>query len=297
MNLEIDTHNMGLRPHVALWRTTRFELDLSEPRVMGILNLTPDSFSDGGQLGSSAQAIRCAEKMVDAGVHILDVGGESTRPGSRALTHEDEWGRISGVLKQLIKWNIPLSVDTYHSQTMVKALEMGVDIINDVWALRQPGSLEAVATTQCGLCLMHMHGEPHSMQLNPMLCDVMDSVQTFFDQQLAVMDKAGIYRNRLVIDPGIGFGKTVPQNFEILSKQEQLLKLEVPLLVGWSNKSSLGAVSGLPVDQRLAPSLAAAVLAVERGAKILRVHAVAETVAALSVCKSVKGFATMATSS
>jgi dihydropteroate synthase len=297
MNLEIDTHNMGLRPHVALWRTTRFELDLSEPRVMGILNLTPDSFSDGGQLASDTQAIRLAEKMVDAGAHILDIGGESTRPGATALTHEEEWRRISGVLQQLIKWNIPLSVDTYHSQTMVKSLELGVDIINDVWALRQAGSLEAVATTQCGLCLMHMHGEAQSMQLNPMSGEVMDSVQTFFDQQLAVTDKAGIHRTRLVIDPGIGFGKTVTQNFEILRKQQQLFKFEIPLLVGWSNKSSLGAVSGLPVDQRLAPSLAAAVLAVERGAKILRVHAVAETVAALSVCKADKGFATMGISS
>jgi len=296
MNLEKDTHNMGLRPHVALWRTTRFELDLSEPRVMGILNLTPDSFSDGGQLASDTQAIRLAEKMVDAGAHILDIGGESTRPGATALTHEEEWRRISGVLQQLIKWNIPISVDTYHSQTMVKSLELGVDIINDVWALRQAGSLEAVATTQCGLCLMHMHGESPSMQLNPMSGEVMDSVQTFFDQQLAVTDKAGIHRTRLVIDPGIGFGKTVTQNFEILRKQQQLFKFEIPLLVGWSNKSSLGAVSGLPVDQRLAPSLAAAVLAVERGAKILRVHAVAETVAALSVCKADKGFATMAES-
>ena len=297
MNLEIDTHNMGLRPHIALWRTTRFELDLSEPRVMGILNLTPDSFSDGGQLASDTQTMRLAEKMVDAGAHILDIGGESTRPGATALTHEEEWRRISGVLQHLIKWNFPLSVDTYHSQTMAKALDLGVDIINDVWALRQAGSLEAVAASQCGICLMHMHGEPLSMQLNPMSGVVMDSIEIFFNQQLAKTDKAGIDRNRLVIDPGIGFGKSVGQNFEILRKQQLLLKLELPLLVGWSNKSSLGAVSGLPVDQRLAPSLAAAVLAVERGAKILRVHAVAETVAALSVCKADKGFATMAISS
>jgi dihydropteroate synthase len=297
MNLEKDTHNMGLKPHVALWRTTRFELDLSEPRVMGILNLTPDSFSDGGQLASDAQAIRLAEKMVDAGAHILDMGGESTRPGATALTHEEEWSRISGVLQQLIKWNIPISVDTYHSQTMVKALDLGVDIINDVWALRQAGSMAAVSTSQCGLCLMHMHGEPQSMQLNPMSGDVMYSVESFFNQLMTETDKAGIQRNRLVIDPGIGFGKTVDQNFEILCKQHQLLKFEVPLLTGWSNKSSLGVVSGLPVEQRLAPSLAAAVLAVERGAKILRVHAVAETVAALSICKAVRGFATMAISS
>jgi len=290
MNSALDTHNMGLRPHVALWRTTRFELDLSQPRVMGILNLTPDSFSNTGQLATDTQAIAQAEKMVDAGAFILDVGGESTRPGAAALTHEQEWHRISGVLKQLIKWNVPLSVDTYHPQTMAKALDLGVDIINDVWALRQAGSIEAVAASQCGICLMHMHGEPQTMQLNPMSGDVLDSVQTFFYQLLALTDKAGIQRNRLVIDPGIGFGKSVIQNFELLRKQKQLLDLEIPLMVGWSNKSSLGLVSGLPLEDRLAPSLAAAVLALERGAKILRVHAVAETMAALSVWQADKGF-------
>lgn len=290
MNSELHTHNMGLRPHVALWRTTRFELDLSQPRVMGILNLTPDSFSNTGQIVTDTQAIAHAEKMVDAGASILDIGGESTRPGAAALSHEQEWRRISGVLKQLIKWNVPLSVDTYHPQTMAKALDMGVDIINDVWALRQAGCIEAVATSQCGICLMHMHGEPQTMQLNPMLGDVLDSVQTFFYQLLALTDKAGIQRNRLVIDPGIGFGKTVTQNFELLRKQQQLLNLGVPLMVGWSNKSSLGAVSGLPVENRLAPSLAAAVLALERGAKILRVHAVAETIAALAIWRADKGF-------
>lgn len=290
MSSELDTHNMGLRPHVALWRTTRFELDLSQPRVMGILNLSPDSFSNTEQLATDTQAIAHAEKMLDAGASILDIGGESTRPGAAALTHEQEWRRISGVLKQLIKWNVPLSVDTYHPQTMAKALDLGVDIINDVWALRQAGSIEAVATSQCGICLMHMHGEPQTMQLNPMSGDVLDSVQTFFYQLLELTDKAGIQRNRLVIDPGIGFGKSVTQNFELLRKQQQLLNLGVPLMVGWSNKSSLGAVSGLPVENRLAPSLAAAVLALERGAKILRVHAVAETLAALAVWRADKGF-------
>jgi dihydropteroate synthase len=257
---------------------------------MGILNLTPDSFSDAAQLTTVTQAIAYAEKMVDAGASILDIGGESTRPGAAALTHEQEWRRISGVLKQLINWNIPLSVDTYHPETMAKALDLGVDIINDVWALRQAGSIEAVAASQCGICMMHMHGEPLSMQLNPMSGDVMDSIEAFFSQQLAKTDNAGIHRSRLLIDPGIGFGKTVAQNFEILRKQQQLLKFEVPLLIGWSNKSSLGAVSGLAVEKRLAPSLAAAVLALERGAKILRVHAVAETIAALSVWQADKGF-------
>lgn len=281
--------NMGLRPHVALWRTTRFDLDVSHPLVMGIVNVTPDSFSDGGLLASSAGAISHAETLVEEGAHILDVGGESTRPGATSLSADEEWQRIGPVLKQVVKWDIPVSVDTYHPQTMQKALDLGVDIMNDVWAFRQKGALEAVASSRCGLCMMHMHGEPATMQLHPMVGNVMDELSVFFQTQLALIDEAGIDQSRVVLDPGIGFGKTVEQNFEILRKQSQLLYFGQPLMVGWSNKSSLGAVSGLPVDQRLVPSVVAAVLAVERGARILRVHAVAKTVAALSVWKAEAG--------
>jgi dihydropteroate synthase len=281
--------NMGLRPHVALWRTTRFDLDVSHPLVMGIVNVTPDSFSDGGLLASSAGAISHAETLVEEGAHILDVGGESTRPGATSLSADEEWQRIGPVLQQLVKWDIPVSVDTYHPQTMQKALDLGVDILNDVWAFRQKGALEAVASSRCGLCMMHMHGEPATMQLHPMVGNVMDELSVFFQTQLALIDEAGIDQSRVVLDPGIGFGKTVEQNFEILRKQSQLLHFGQPLMVGWSNKSSLGAVSGLPVDQRLVPSVVAAVLAVERGARILRVHAVAKTVAALSVWKAEAG--------
>jgi len=278
--------NMGLRPHVALWRTTRFDLDVSHPLVMGIVNVTPDSFSDGGLLASSADAISHAETLVEEGAHVLDVGGESTRPGAASLSADEEWQRIGPVLRQVVKWDIPVSVDTYHPQTMQKALDLGVDIVNDVWAFRQKGALEAVASSRCGLCMMHMHGEPATMQLRPMVGNVMDELSVFFQTQLALIDEAGIDQSRVVLDPGIGFGKTVEQNFEILRKQSQLLHFGHPLMVGWSNKSSLGAVSGLPVDQRLVPSVVAAVLAVERGARILRVHAVAKTVAALSVWKA-----------
>ena len=281
--------NMGLRPHVALWRTTRFDLDVSHPLVMGIVNVTPDSFSDGGLLASSAGAISHAETLVEEGAHILDVGGESTRPGATSLSADEEWQRIGPVLKQVVKWDIPVSVDTYHPQTMQKALDLGVDIMNDVWAFRQKGALEALASSRCGLCMMHMHGEPATMQLHPMVGNVMDELSVFFQTQLALIDEAGIDQSRVVLDPGIGFGKTVEQNFEILRKQSQLLHFGQPLMVGWSNKSSLGAVSGLPVDQRLVPSVVAAVLAAERGARILRVHAVAKTVAALSVWKAEAG--------
>ena len=281
--------NMGLRPHVALWRTTRFDLDITHPLVMGIVNVTPDSFSDGGLLASRAGAISHAETLVEEGAHILDVGGESTRPGATSLSADEEWQRIGPVLKQVVKWDIPVSVDTYHPQTMQKALDLGVDIVNDVWAFRQKGALEAVASSRCGLCMMHMHGEPSTMQLHPMVGNVMDELSVFFQKQLALIDEAGIDQSRVVLDPGIGFGKTVEQNFEILRKQSQLLHFGHPLMVGWSNKSSLGAVSGLPVDQRLVPSVVAAILAVERGARILRVHAVAKTVAALSVWKAEAG--------
>ena len=281
--------NMGLRPHVALWRTTRFDLDVSHPLVMGIVNVTPDSFSDGGLLASSADAISHAETLVEEGAHILDVGGESTRPGATTLSADEEWQRSGPVLKQVVKWGIPVSVDTYHPQTMKKALDLGVDIVNDVWAFRQKGALEAVASSRCGLCMMHMHGEPATMQLHPMVGNVIDEMSGFFQTQLALIDQVGIDQSRVVLDPGIGFGKTVEQNFEILRKQSQLLHFGQPLMVGWSNKSSLGAVSGLPLDQRLVPSVVAAVLAVERGARILRVHAVAKTVAALSVWKAEAG--------
>ena len=281
--------NMGLRPHVALWRTTRFELDVTHPLVMGIVNVTPDSFSDGGHYANSGAAISHAEKLVEEGAHILDIGGESTRPGAKSLNADEEWQRLEPVLKQVIKWDIPVSVDTYHPQTMQKALDLGVDIVNDVWAFRQLGALDAVASSRCGLCMMHMHGQPATMQLHPMTGNVMDELHVFFQRQLALMDEAGIERSRVVLDPGIGFGKSVDQNFEILRKQSLLLDLGRPIMVGWSNKSSLGAVSGLGVDQRLVPSVVAAVLAVERGARILRVHAVAETVAALSVWKADAG--------
>jgi dihydropteroate synthase len=256
---------------------------------MGIVNVTPDSFSDGGLHANSTDAISHAETLVEEGADILDVGGESTRPGATSLSADEEWQRIGPVLKQVVKWDIPVSVDTYHPQTMQKALDLGVDIVNDVWAFRQKGALEAVASSRCGLCMMHMHGEPSTMQLHPMVGNVMDELSVFFQTQLALIDEVGIDQSRVVLDPGIGFGKTVEQNFEILRKQSQLLHFGQPLMVGWSNKSSLGAVSGLPVDQRLVPSVVAAILAVERGARILRVHAVAKTVAALSVWKAEAG--------
>ncbi len=274
---------MGLRPHVPFWQTTRFQLDLAHPLVMGIVNVTPDSFSDGGQHDQAASALAHAERLMKEGAHLLDIGGESSRPGAPALSEEEEWRRIAPVLKECLRWQVPISLDTYKPATMRRALDLGVDIINDIWGLRQPGAVAAVAASACGVCVMHMHGEPQTMQLQPLQGDAVPVVRAFLLERVSVLAAAGVATERIALDPGVGFGKTVEQNFSLLSQQAALQLPGHPWLVGWSRKSSLGAVSGLELSQRLIPSVAAALLAVERGAHIVRVHDVAETVAALAV--------------
>jgi dihydropteroate synthase len=274
---------MGLRPHVPFWQTTRFQLDLARPLVMGIVNVTPDSFSDGGQHDQAATALAHAERLLKEGAHVLDIGGESSRPGAPALTEDEEWRRIAPVLTECLRWQVPISLDTYKPATMRRALDLGVDIINDIWGLRQPGALAAVAASACGVCVMHMHGEPQTMQLQPLQGDAVQAVRVFLQQRVSVLAAAGVANERIALDPGVGFGKTVEQNFSFLAQQAALQLPGHPWLVGWSRKSSLGAVTGLDLAQRLIPSVAAAVLAVERGAHIVRVHDVAETVAALAV--------------
>ncbi|MFM2239285.1 MAG: hypothetical protein RJA69_659 [Pseudomonadota bacterium] len=277
---------MGLRPHVSFWETTRFRLELDRPRVMGIVNLTPDSFSDGGRLTTVEAALAHARHLVDEGADILDIGAESSRPGAQPLSDEEEWRRLEPVLHELVRWQVPVSVDTYRAVTIRRALDLGVDIINDIWALRQPGALASVQASHCGVCVMHMHGKPQTMQREPMAGDAVATVLDFLRERLEVMQTAGMAQARICLDPGIGFGKTVEQNFALLREQRQLLALGYPLLAGWSRKSSLGAVTGLDVQDRLVPSVAAAVLAVERGARVVRVHDVAATVAALEVWRS-----------
>ena len=276
------TH-MGLRPHVPFWQTTRFQLDLAHPLVMGIVNVTPDSFSDGGQHDQAATALAHAERLLKEGAHLLDIGGESSRPGAPALSEEEEWRRIAPVLTECLRWQVPISLDTYKPATMRRALDLGVDIINDIWGLRQPGAVAAVAASACGVCVMHMHGEPQTMQLQPLQGDAVQAVRAFLQERVSVLTAAGVATERIALDPGVGFGKTVEQNFSLLAQQATLQFPAHPWLVGWSRKSSLGAVTGLDLSQRLIPSVAAAVLAVERGAHIVRVHDVAETVAALAV--------------
>jgi dihydropteroate synthase len=255
---------------------------------MGIVNITPDSFSAFPAPQLASQAIQEVEQLKQDGADILDLGAESTRPGATPLTAEQEWVRLEPVLRELLTWKSPVSVDTYHPVTMRRALDMGVDIINDIWALQQADALSVVAAYKCGICLMHMHGEPQTMQVSPMQGDVVHLVHDFFRAQFQRTDAAGIDKQRLMFDPGIGFGKTVEQNFQLLALQDRFHDLPAPLMVGWSRKSSLGAVTGLGVHDRMVPSVAAAVLAVERGAAVVRVHDVAATVSALAVWSAAK---------
>jgi len=266
------------------WQTSRFRIDLSRPRVMGIVNVTPDSFSDGGRYATTRSANDHCEELLAQGADVLDIGGESSRPGSPPVTLEEERHRVLPVLRHAVTLGVPVSVDTYKPEIMREALDLGADIINDIWALRQPGALEAVAAHPlCGICIMHMHGEPQTMQRDPMQGDAVSQVREFLRGRSQAILDSGVDRCRIAWDPGIGFGKTVEQNFALLARQAELLAEGQALLVGWSRKSSLGAVTGLPVHERMAPGVAAALLAVERGAHVVRVHEVKETVAALRV--------------
>lgn len=272
-----------------LWQTARFDLDLTHARVMGIVNVTPDSFSDGGQHAGTAAALRHCEQLLKEGADILDIGGESTRPGSPALPLQDELQRVLPVMREAVRLGVPISVDTYKPQVMQAALDLGADIVNDIWALRQSGAVQAVAAhPRCGLCLMHMHRDPQTMQTSPMQGDVVPQVLTFLELQAQYLEALGIEKSRIAIDPGIGFGKTVQQNFALLARQRELLALGYPVLAGWSRKSSLGAVTGLPVQERLGASVAAALLAVQQGARIVRVHDVRDTVGALATWRAMQ---------
>ena len=267
-----------------IWQTSRFAIDLVRPQVMGIVNVTPDSFSDGGRYGSTAAALRHCEQLLKEGADILDIGGESTRPGSRAVPLDEELSRVVPLVREAVTLGVPISVDTYKPEVMRAVLDLGADIVNDIWALRQPGAAAAVAAhPQCGVCLMHMHRDPQTMQQAPMDGDVVPQVLSFLELQAHNLLALGVEKTRILLDAGIGFGKTVEQNFALLARHSELLAAGYPLLAGWSRKSSLGAVTGLEVDQRMVPSVAAAVLAVERGAAVVRVHDVRETVAALAV--------------
>lgn len=275
---------------VRFWQAGRFAIDLSQPRVMGIVNVTPDSFSDGGAHASTDAAIRHCHQLAHEGADILDIGGESTRPGSPPVSLSDELARVLPVVREAVTLGLPVSIDTYKPEVMRAALELGADIVNDVRAFRQPGAREVVAAhPPCGVCLMHMHRDPRSMQAMPMEGDVVLPVLSFLEQHAQALRALQVDSARIVIDPGVGFGKTIAQNFSLLARQRELLRAGYPLLVGWSRKASLGVVTGIsPAAARVLPSVTAAVLAVERGASIVRVHDVRETVAALAVWRAMK---------
>ena len=269
------------------WQTTRFCIDLAQPRVMGIINVTPDSFSDGGQHASTRAALAHCERLVAEGADILDIGGESSRPGAPPVSLDDELARVLPVLDGALTLGVPVSVDTVKPEVMRAALERGADIVNDIHALQAPGALEVVARhAQAAVCLMHMRGEPATMQERPFYSDVVAEVDAFLRGRLDALVAGGIAAERVVLDPGIGFGKSVEHNLELLRRQANLLALGRPLLLGWSRKSTLGAVTGRAVGERGAASLAAALAAVQRGAQLVRVHDVAATVDALKVWRA-----------
>jgi dihydropteroate synthase len=265
-----------------------FTLSLDRPLVMGIVNLTPDSFSGDGHGERVERAIAHARAQIDAGADILDLGAESSRPGAIATSLDEEVRRLLPVVEALSDCGVPISVDTYKPEVMRTAIAAGASMINDIYGLRMPGALEAVADSNCAVCLMHMQGKPLTMQVQPAYADVVSEVAAFLRERADAAHRGGIVRERLVVDPGFGFGKTVAHNFSLLARLSALAVDGLPVLAGLSRKSMLGAVTGRPVDERLLASIAAAVMALEGGARILRVHDVAATRDALSVWQATR---------
>lgn len=265
-------------------RLGRHVLPLSRPLVMGVLNVTPDSFSDGGAFVSPETAIRQAQRLVAEGADIIDIGGESTRPGSQPVSVQEELDRVLPVLEAVsTRLDVPVSVDTCKPAVMSAAASAGAGLINDVYGLRAEGAVQAAAATGLPVCLMHMQGEPRTMQHDPRYAEVVDEVREFLLERVRACEAAGIPRERLILDPGFGFGKTLDHNYRLLGRLDEITGLGMPVLVGMSRKSMLGGVTGRPLDQRLAGGLAAAVVAVTRGARIVRTHDVAPMVDALRV--------------
>ena len=268
-------------------RCGRFNLTFERPLLMGIVNLTPDSFSGDGLGIDTGRAVAHALHQIDAGADILDLGAESSRPGAVPASLNEELDRLLPVLEALEGCPVPISIDTYKPEVMRAAIAHGASMINDIYALRWPGAIDAVAESDCAICLMHMQGEPLTMQQAPHYADIVTEVSLFLRERLAALDDAGFARDRLVLDPGFGFGKTLEHNLEMLRRFPEFCQAGLPVLAGISRKSMLGTITGRPVDQRLSASVTAAVIAAQRGAQILRVHDVAETCDALAVLQAV----------
>jgi len=270
------------------WLCGRFELSLKRPLLMGVINITPDSFSDGQQFFSTDRAIAHGHALVEQGADILDLGAESTRPGAEPVSTQEELHRLLPVIEALRTLDVPLSVDTFKPEVMQQVLATGADIINDISGFRSAAACEVVAAHRCGLCVMHMQGEPRTMQLNPQYTDLKAEVRDFLYQQVQALRAAGVADERLMLDPGLGFGKRLADNYLLLRDFQELDIDGLPWLIGLSRKSMIGHVTGQPVEQRLAGSLAGMLAALERGAAVVRVHDVAESRDALNVWLAVK---------
>ncbi|AKA16281.1 Dihydropteroate synthase [Aeromonas hydrophila] len=257
-------------------------LSLERPHVMGILNVTPDSFSDGGHFNQLERAMTHARQMVAEGATLIDIGGESTRPGAPDVSEQEELDRVIPVVERMVaELEVMISLDTSKAAVMREGCAAGAHLINDVRALLEPGALAAAAVADVPVCLMHMQGQPRTMQAEPYYDDLLGEVRAFFDERIAACLAAGIRREQLLLDPGYGFGKTLAHNYQLLAQQEKLLDYQLPLLVGMSRKSMIGNLLGCPVDERLAGSLACALIGMQRGARIIRVHDVRATMDAL----------------
>lgn len=272
-----------------IFNCREYSLDFNQPRIMGIVNVTPDSFSDGGHFSQTASAVAHSLSLVGQGADVLDIGGESTRPNAIPVSLDEELSRVIPVIEALVRQvNVPISIDTYKPAVMQAAITAGASIVNDVRALQEPGALEAVAASQVGVCLMHMQGTPQTMQINPSYHNVVSEVCDFLAKRMQACLDAGIVASRIMLDPGFGFGKTREHNISLIQQLESLTSLGQPLLIGLSRKSVLGQVTGHDVDARLYASIAAAVISVMKGASIVRVHDVKATVEALRVVNAIR---------
>ncbi len=271
----------------AIFHCGSFQFPLDRPLIMGIVNVTPDSFSDGGQFAATAAALAHARRLINEGADIIDIGGESTRPGAQAVNVDLELQRVLPVLEGLSGCGAALSVDTQKTEVMIAAISAGADMINDVNAFQAEGAMEVIAAHNVGLCVMHKKGNPATMQVDAFYDDVVTEVKSFFSERLSALMSCGVAQNRIVLDPGFGFGKTLAHNVTLLRRLQQFLDLNVPIMVGLSRKSMLGKITGAEVDERLPASISAAILAIQNGATIVRVHDVAATKQALQILAAV----------
>lgn len=266
----------------------RYKFNLKRPLIMGIINVTPDSFSDGGLNFDAQTAIKHGRMLANQGADILDIGAESTRPGATPVTAEQELQRLLPVIEALLDLDIPISVDTFKPEVMHKALQSGASMINDITGFINPESIDVISQYDCGLCVMHMQGTPQTMQANPVYSDLVTDIHDFLQKQCEKLEQAGIEKQRIVLDPGFGFGKTQKQNYELLRSMPNAIPHGYPWLVGVSRKSMIGHVTGRDVKNRLSGSLVAAIAAVQRQAAIVRVHDVQETVDAIKVWQAIE---------